>query len=153
MQCKQMGPVVINGSVHTACKQHQRKKMFQFACGWRRASCVNWALVSKANFSIRQKSSGSGRGFKQPPESDTMIRCARLRPLSRSCPLTATPIVTTDTELSVFLSPHTSCKKRFLNARLLLCAKPDSPPPPHTHRSEQCPSNFFPRGLWFRTQP
>ena len=24
MQCKQMGPVVINGSVHTECKQHQR---------------------------------------------------------------------------------------------------------------------------------
>ncbi len=27
MQCKQMGPVAINASVHTACKQHQRKNI------------------------------------------------------------------------------------------------------------------------------
>ena len=27
MQCKQMGPVVVNGSIHTTHKQHQRKNI------------------------------------------------------------------------------------------------------------------------------
>ncbi len=31
MRCKQMGPIDVNGSIHTACKQHQRKNVRIYA--------------------------------------------------------------------------------------------------------------------------
>ncbi len=37
MRCKQMGPIDVNGGVHTACKQHQRKNIQIYV---RIASCV-----------------------------------------------------------------------------------------------------------------
>ncbi len=39
---KQMGPVDVNGGVHTACKQHQRKNI-RICAASRPTSCVDWA--------------------------------------------------------------------------------------------------------------
>ena len=56
-QRKQMGPVVINGSVHTAHKQHQRICVRICLC---LASCVNEAFVCAENRTISACSSQSG---------------------------------------------------------------------------------------------
>ena len=41
-RCKQMGPIDVNGGVHTAGKQHQRKNV-PICVPLRPASCVDWA--------------------------------------------------------------------------------------------------------------
>ena len=45
MRRKQMGPVDVNGGVHTAHKQHQRKSVPICARAWHPVSCVDWALL------------------------------------------------------------------------------------------------------------
>ncbi len=42
MQCKQMGPVVVNGSVHTARKLHQRKNILM---------CIVWRVLCELGLS------------------------------------------------------------------------------------------------------
>ena len=51
MPHKQMGPVDVNGDVHTAAS-NIKGKTFKFAQASRPASCVDWAQTKQLSFSM-----------------------------------------------------------------------------------------------------